>query len=88
MLLTLIAIVVEIFRNLDRWWVGCISLAAAASAIGLARVRTIPNAARLGRARDPLEAQTDLARAIYTDHLFCLAAIALLLVLQLGSALR
>jgi hypothetical protein len=88
MLLTLVAIVAEIIRNIDRWWVGWISIAAAASAIGLARVRTIPNAARLGRARVSLDVQTELARAIYRDHLYCLAGIALLLALQLGSALR
>ena len=88
MLLTLVAIVAEIIRNIDRWWIGWISLAAAASAIGLARVRTIPNAARLGRARVSLDVQTELARAIYRDHLYCLAGIAVLLVLQLGSALR
>src|SRR5579862_2426441 len=88
MLLTLVAIVVEIVRNVDRWWVGWISLAAAATAIGLARMRTIPNAVRLARARDSLDLQTNLARAIYADHLYCLGAIALLLLLQLGSALR
>jgi hypothetical protein len=83
MLLTLAAIVAEIVRNVDHWWVEWISLAAAASAIGLARARTVPNAMRLGRAADSLEIQTRLARAIYRDHLYCLAAIAVLLGLQL-----
>ena len=87
MILTLIAIVTEIIRNADHWWLGWISLAAAVSAIGLARLRTIPNAARLGRAKGSIEAQTTLARAIYRDHLYCIAAIAVVLVLQLTAAL-
>jgi hypothetical protein len=87
MVLTLIAIITEIIRNADHWWLGWISLTAAVTAIGLARLRTIPNAARLGRAKGSVEAQTSLARAIYRDHLFCIAAIAVVLVLQLSAAL-
>jgi hypothetical protein len=85
MMLTLLAIAVEIFRNADHWWVEAVSLAAAASAIGLARVRTIPNAMRLGRGADSPEVQSGLARAIYRDHLYCLAAIVVLLGLQLST---
>ena len=84
--LTLLAIVAEIVQN-DRWWTGWISLAAAASAIGLARARTIPNALRLGRAADSLDAQTCLARAIYRDHLYCLAVMTVVLGLQLIAEL-
>src|SRR5271168_630774 len=87
MLLTLLTIVVEIFQNADHWWIPWISLAAAASAIGLARTRTIPNAMRLGRAADSPEAQTRLSRAIYRDHIYCLAAILVLLALQLSAML-
>ena len=47
MLLTVLAIIVELIHHADHWWIGWISLMAATSAIGLARVRTIPNAARL-----------------------------------------
>ncbi|MGB3551576.1 MAG: hypothetical protein WA993_12840 [Candidatus Binatus sp.] len=85
--LTLLAIVAEIVQNADRWWIGWISLAAAASAIGLARARTLPNAVRLGAAAESLDMQTRLARAIYRDHLYCLAAIAVVLGLQLSAAL-
>src|SRR5882672_7148555 len=86
MVLTVLAIITEIVRNADHWWIGGVSLAAAVTAIGLARIRTIPNAARLGRAKGSLEAQTALARTIYRDHLFCIAAIAVVLVLQLTAA--
>ena len=87
MVLTVLAIITEIIRNADRWWIGWISLAAAVTAIKLARVRTIPNAARLGRAKGSIESQTSLARAIYRDHIYCIAAIAVVLVLQLTAAL-
>jgi hypothetical protein len=87
MLLTVLTILGEIVQNADHWWVGWISLIAAVSAIGLARVRTIPNAVRLGRSAGSVEVQTTLARAIYKDHLYCLGGIAVVLILQLGAQL-
>jgi len=50
------------------------------------QVRTIPNAARLGRAKGSVEAQTTLARAIYRDHIYCLAAMTIVLALQLNRS--
>ena len=88
MLLTLLVIVLEIVFGSYHRWIGWISLVAAASAIGLARMRTIPNASRLGKASDSLEEQSRLARAIYKDHLYCLAAMSLVLVLQLSAHAR
>jgi hypothetical protein len=85
MLLTILSIVIEIFHNADHWWTTWISFAAAASAIGLARARTVPNAMRLGRATDSLDDQTRLARAVYRDHLYCIAAMLAVLVLQLTA---
>ena len=85
--LILLAIVVEIARHEDRWWIEWTSLAAAASAIGLALARTVPNATRLGNGADSCEEQTRLARAIYRDHLYCLAAMIVLLGLQLSGPL-
>ena len=85
MVLTLIAIITEIIRNTDHWWLGWISLTAAVTAIGLARLRTIPNAARLGRAKGSIESQTTLARAIYRDHIYCLSAMTIVLALQLTA---
>jgi hypothetical protein len=85
MLLTLLAIAVEIVQNAGHWWVAWVSLAAAASAIGLARARTVPNAMQLGRATDSSGEQTRLARAIYRDHLYCLAAMLTVVALQLST---
>jgi hypothetical protein len=84
MLLTVIAIIAEILTA-DHWWVAWTSLAGAASAIGLARARTIPNAVRLGRLAGSSEMQTGLARAIYRDHVYCLAAMTVVLGLQLTA---
>jgi hypothetical protein len=87
MTLTLLAIVAEIAQNADSWWIEWGSLACAASAIGLALARTVRNAMRLGGAADSSEVQTGLARAIYRDHVYCLAAMTTVVGLQLSAAL-
>jgi len=87
MLLTLLVIVLEIVLGAYLRWYGWISLLAAASAIGLARTRTIPNASRLGKGADSPDEQSRLARSIYNDHLYCLAAMTIVLTLQLGGSL-
>jgi len=83
MAVTVLAIVTEIAKRSEPLWIGWISLALAASAIGLAMARTVRNAVRLGRAADPEETQTELARTIYRDHLFCLSAMVIVVGLQL-----
>jgi len=47
----------------------------------LAMFRTIPNALASPRQRS-VEAQTTLARAIYRDHIYCLAAMTIVLALN------
>ena len=86
MLATLAAIIVEIAAGDDPAWVAWLSLVLAAGAVGRARIRTVPNAARLGRRADPPEHQSTLARSIYRDHVACFTAILTVLVLQLASA--
>jgi len=88
MLGTVLVIVLEIIFGAYHRWIEWISLFAAVSAIGLARMRTIPNASRLGKASDSPEEQSRLARAIYKDHIYCLAAMTLVLVLQLSAHAR
>jgi hypothetical protein len=85
--LTLLAIVAEIAEGAAPWWIGWTSLAATASAVGLARVQTVPNAVRLGSAQDPLAVRTRLARAIYRDHRYCFGAMILVVALQLTARL-
>jgi hypothetical protein len=86
MLATLAAIAVEIALGDDPRWVGWASLPLAIAAIGLARVRTVPRAVRLGSRVDPANEQSVLARSILQDHLACFAAILALLVLQLAAS--
>jgi hypothetical protein len=86
MLVVLGASIVEVVRGRDAWWVVWPSLGAAGLAIGLALSRTVPNAVRLGRAQDPVEIQSRLARSILRDHQLCLAAIAVVLGLQFVAA--
>lgn len=86
MLATLAAIVAQIARGEDPRWIGWVSLVLAAFPIGLARVRTVPDAVRLGRRSDSAETQAAHARSILRDHVACFAFILTLLVLQLASA--
>jgi hypothetical protein len=86
MLTTLAAIGFEIVKSSVPLWLSLTSFIAALSAIGLAAVRTVRNAVRLGAATDSVTVQTQLARTIYRDHVYCLTAMAVVLVLQLITA--
>ena len=86
MLTTLAAIGFEIVKGSVPLWVSLTSFAAALSAIGLAAVRTVGNAVRLGAATDSVTVQTQLARTIYRDHVYCLAAMTMVAALQLIGA--
>ena len=85
MLAMLAAIVAQLVDGDAPRWVAAGSLALAACAIGLAGARTVPNAVRLGERRDDLVTQARLARAIFRDHVTCLALIAGVLALQLAA---
>jgi len=86
MLGTLAAIVVQIARGERHTWVAWTSLALVLAAVGLAGSRTVPRAVRLGERRDEVPRQVSLARAILREHVFCFAAIGVVLVLQLAFA--
>jgi hypothetical protein len=83
MLLTLVAICVEIVRGEYAWWIAWGSLLVAASGFVPTLMRTVPNARRLGTAQDSPEEQTRLARAICRDHMLSFARMSVLLILQL-----
>jgi hypothetical protein len=83
MVLTLVAIVAQIVEAADPWWIGWGSLALAGSGFVPTLTRTVPNARRLGSAKDSPEAQSMLARAVCRDHLFSFARMTLVLGLQL-----
>lgn len=64
-----------------------LSAVLAGGPILLAVLRTVPNAVRLGARGDDTGEQGRLARAIYRDHLFCLAAVSAFLALWLTRTL-
>ena len=83
MLATLLAIVLQVASDDAPRWVSAVSAVSAAAPIGLAGARTVPSAVRLGARRDSLATQSRLARSIFRDHLWCIASIATLLIIQL-----
>jgi hypothetical protein len=85
MVLTLAAIVAEIVEDATPWWIGWGSLVIAGSGFGPTLTRTVPNARRLGSARDTPEEQSRLARAIYRAHLVSFARMIVVLGLQLAA---
>jgi hypothetical protein len=83
MLATLLAIVLQLTGDDAPRWVSALSGVLAVASIGLAAVRTVPSAVRLGARRDSAATQSTLARSVCRDHLLCIASIATLLVIQL-----
>src|SRR5216683_3756465 len=83
MVLTLAAIVAEIVEGENPWWIDWGSLAIAVSGFGPTLTRTVPNARRLGSAKDTPGEQSRLARAIYRAHLLSFGRMLLVLGLQL-----
>lgn len=67
-------------------WLGWASLPLVAVPVSIAATRTFPHAVRLARRADAPDTQARLAHGIRRDHLFCLACIASVLVIQLGWA--
>jgi hypothetical protein len=87
---TVAATAAEILRDDMSKGSALVSFGLAVSAVGLAMLRTFPNAVRLAamvhNQSEGAEAQSRLARSIGRDHLVCLAAIGLLLAIQLLAA--
>jgi hypothetical protein len=86
MVATLTAIVVQITRHDAPTWAGWTSLALAAVPISIGAGHTFRSAVRLGARDDSREAQSDLARSIFRDHVVCLGSIEALLTVQLAFA--
>lgn len=86
MVIGLAALFVQLASGGAPRWASLLSLALVAAPIVLAVRRVLPNAVRLGGRGDPVAVQSALARQICRDHLFCLAAIAAFLAVQLLAA--
>ena len=85
MLVVLGSILAEIFADeiSGIWTWG--SLALAIFGFAVTRMRTLPNAIRLGQASDPPEMQSHLARSVFRDHAFGFARTLLMLAVQLAT---
>jgi hypothetical protein len=88
MLVGVLALVWQLWTGAAPRWAALASLLLAGGAVVLAATRVLPNAVRLGGRGDPISVQSELARAICRDHLYCLAAVAIFLALQLAVATR
>ena len=86
MVLTVAGVLMQIARGREPTWVGVVSLALSLTPTALALLRVVPDAIRLGRRCDSPAQQSVLARAICRHHLFCFAAIAGLVGVQIGVA--
>jgi hypothetical protein len=86
MLATLVALVVQLLGNAVPNGAAVVALALVAMPVGLAGLRTVPAAVRLGQRTDELDVQLRLARAIYRDHLLCIASVGTALGVQLAFA--
>jgi hypothetical protein len=85
MLVVLGAILAEIFADEISTWITWGSLVLALFGFAVTRMRTLPNAIRLGQATDPPEVQSQLARSLFRDHAFGFARTLVLLALQLAT---
>jgi hypothetical protein len=85
MLVVLGAILAEIFADEISAWITWGSLVLALFGFAMTRMRTLPNAIRLGQATDPPEVQSQLARSVFRDHAFGFARTLVLLALQLAT---
>ena len=86
MLGTIVAIIVQLVQGDAPRWAAAVTLAFTVAAVSVAAVHTVPSAVRLGTRSDTTAGQSRLARSILRDHLLCVAAVAVVLFVQLAFA--
>ena len=84
MLATLACLGLQLAAGSGPEWAVVAAFVLTVLAVGLAGLRTVPSAVRLGERRDDPDVQSRLARGVGRDHLFCLAGIGLVLLLELA----
>jgi hypothetical protein len=82
MLLTVIGAIVQLVRSQTGRGLTALAAGAASVAVGLALMRVVPNAMRMGARSGELAEQVDLARSIFFDHIVCLILMVAFIVLQ------
>jgi hypothetical protein len=88
MLLLLAALIAEAVFGDSPQWLIALSVPLAGAPIGLALIRTVPNAIRLGRRDQGPAEQTRLARAVLVDHVLCTVGMALFVALWVYRSLN
>ena len=83
MALTVVGSIYQAIRAPEGCWLLALSPLLCGAPIGLAAFRVVPNAVRLGARATSIESQTDLARAIFRDHVVCFLAIGVFVATQL-----
>jgi hypothetical protein len=83
---TIVAIIVQLVQGDAPRWAAVVSLVLTAAAISVAAVHTVPSAVRLGTRSDAIAGQSRLARSILRDHVLCITAVAVVLLIQLAFA--
>jgi hypothetical protein len=86
MMILLLALITQAASGDAPGWASAVSLSAGLLAVGLAMLGVFGRARRLGARTDSLAVQSRLARHILRDHLICLAAMIVVLVVQIGGA--
>ena len=85
MLVLLAGLIAQAVRGDAPVWASAACLGLTAVAIGLTAARVLRAAQRLGERTDAIERQSQLARGILRDHLFCLGCMVTVLVVQLSA---
>jgi RsiW-degrading membrane proteinase PrsW (M82 family) len=83
---TIVAIIVQLVQGDAPRWAAVVSLVLTAAAISVAAVHTVPSAVRLGTRSDTIAEQSRLAKSVLRDHLLCITAVSVVLLIQLGFA--
>ena len=86
MVVQLCGIAAEVVMHRIAGWSAVAVVVLGVAPIGLALVRIVPDAVRLGSQRDTPATQLALARRIYRAHVLCFAAVAVFIALQIHLA--
>lgn len=88
MLLTVTGALIQLVRGRVDRRIAALALVLAAAPIGLALLRVVPNAVRLGTGAGILDQRSELARAICFDHLLCAALVLAFVVTEVVAGSR
>jgi hypothetical protein len=88
MLVTVAGSIWQLARGGTYLWSRLAALLLVVAPVGLAGLRVLPNAVRLGARADTFAQQCEIARTIAYDHAFCLVAMTAFVIIQCGTGWR